>query len=151
MHKQRPGKGKAQPDSVVNAGGKHVDVVPFTPPKFDVKDPAAYQYVSLIHLLFTKYYNLFVILSYTSYYFLLFFLFTENCRYLEDNGYVVFANVATQEEITHGYELFWKFMNHSFPKVLRDNVSTWGKENWPKWGETGVCFYNLCVYLEKNC
>lgn len=46
MHKgPRPGKGKVKPDSVVNAGGKRVDVVPFTPPKFDVNDPAGYQYV----------------------------------------------------------------------------------------------------------
>lgn len=93
--------GKARPDSVVTAAGKQVNVTSVTPPKFDVSDPAAYQY-------------------------------------LEDNGYVVFTKVATPEELAQGYELFWKFMQYSFPQVLRDNVSTWGAPNWPKWGETGV-------------
>jgi len=59
-------------------------------------------------------------------------------KYLEDNGYVVLHNVATPEEIQHGQELFWKYMNASFPAIQRDNISTWGNNNWPKWSETGI-------------
>lgn len=102
MHggKHKPGTHLAG-GALVNAGGRKVEVKDFTPPKFDVNDPAGYQY-------------------------------------LEDNGYAVFKDVATKEELDHGYELFWKFMQHSFPAVKRDNLNTWDKSNWPKWGETGV-------------
>jgi hypothetical protein len=88
-------------DSVVTAGGKPVEVVPFQPPKFEATDPAAF-------------------------------------KYLDDHGYVVFRNIATQEELQQGKELFWKFMGASFPAIKRDNISTWGNDNWPKWADTGI-------------
>jgi len=70
-------------------------------------------------------------------------------KYLEENGYVVFKNVATKQELEHGYELFWKYMNHSFPHIKRDNISTWdnGKGKWPKWNETGI----ICGDGIGNC
>jgi hypothetical protein len=39
-------------DAQVKAGGRTIEVVPFTPPKFEVDDPAGYQYAtcSIIHL-----------------------------------------------------------------------------------------------------
>ena len=43
-------------------------------------------------------------------------------RYLDDHGYVVFRNIATQEELQQGKELFWKFMGASFPAIKRDNI-----------------------------
>jgi hypothetical protein len=42
--------------------------------------------------------------------------------YLEENGYVVLRNMANQDELAHGYELFWKYFNLMFPNVKRHGI-----------------------------
>jgi len=59
-------------------------------------------------------------------------------QYLNENGYAVIANVATNEELEQGKQLYWKYMNEGFPNVKKDDINTWGNDNWPKWGATGI-------------
>lgn len=45
-------------------------------------------------------------------------------KYLEENGYVVFRNLASPEEVTHGINLFWKLIeSETKGKVLLQRFS----------------------------
>eukprot|EP01128_Nolandella_sp_AFSM9_P011892 TRINITY_DN8794_c0_g1_i1.p1 TRINITY_DN8794_c0_g1~~TRINITY_DN8794_c0_g1_i1.p1 ORF type:complete len:281 (+),score=41.97 TRINITY_DN8794_c0_g1_i1:2-844(+) len=52
-------------------------------------------------------------------------------RYLEENGYVVFANVASNEEQKHGIDLAWKFLEDLPFGIERSNEKSWDTESWP--------------------
>jgi len=72
--------------------GKPVTIKPFTPPRFEVDDPAALEY-------------------------------------LEENGYVVFKNIATDAETQTGIEIFW---NH-LEKESEGAISRYDPVSWKFW------------------
>jgi len=51
-------------------------------------------------------------------------------KYLDENGYVVFKNVASQDDLDKGYQLAWDFLETIAP-VDRNNPSTWNHPKWP--------------------
>eukprot|EP01128_Nolandella_sp_AFSM9_P010366 TRINITY_DN7145_c0_g1_i1.p1 TRINITY_DN7145_c0_g1~~TRINITY_DN7145_c0_g1_i1.p1 ORF type:complete len:352 (-),score=40.65 TRINITY_DN7145_c0_g1_i1:16-1071(-) len=52
-------------------------------------------------------------------------------RYLEENGYVVFANVATEAQQSHGIDLAWKFLEALPFGIDREDAKTWDTPSWP--------------------
>jgi hypothetical protein len=84
--------------------------VPFTPPKFDIKDPAAKEY-------------------------------------LKEHGYVVFKNVANEQEIAHARSLFWDFVElvkgwEGEQVLFRNDATSWKNEWWPAEISNGIMFRN---------
>ena len=49
----------------------------------------------------------------------------EWLRYLDEQGYVVVTNVATQEEVARARELYWDCIEQTSPEVKRGNVQSW--------------------------
>lgn len=56
--------------------------------------------------------------------------------YLKENGYVVLKGVASEAVLEETLDGFWKDMEN-LGNIKRDDVSTWGDENWPGWLHTG--------------
>lgn len=56
---------------------------------------------------------------------------TEFQEYLHEHGYAVVRGVATPQQIEHAKGLQWDYLE-SLPgaRVRRDDVGTWGNENW---------------------
>jgi len=82
--------------------------VPYEPPKFEVGDPAALQY-------------------------------------LDEFGYVVFKNVATEEEVIQARNLFWDFAEdvkgfEGTQALSRNDPSTWDSVFWMGDPYTGIVF-----------
>ena len=53
-------------------------------------------------------------------------------KYLDEHGYVVFSEVAAQDETEKAIELFWKHMTFMTKnKVKQNDPSTWQNYLWP--------------------
>jgi len=64
----------------------------------------------------------------------------EGLKYLEDNGYVVFKDIATNEELKKGIELAWDFIESVTPGVKRSDPETYETSKWPDpFGKGIVC------------
>jgi len=64
----------------------------------------------------------------------------EGLNYLEQNGYVVFKDIANQEELEKGRGLAWDFIEATAPGVKRDDKTTWNSPQWPNpFGNGIVC------------
>lgn len=53
----------------------------------------------------------------------------KGVKYLDEHGYVVFADVLSKEEVSKNFNLFWEFLesiNTSHP-IDRNNPKTWEK------------------------
>jgi len=61
-------------------------------------------------------------------------------QYLRDNGYVVYENVITPEEVQEGLNLLWDFLEGMGTGINRGDPSTWGDDRWPPGGRTGVIY-----------
>eukprot|EP01125_Pyxidicula_operculata_P020424 TRINITY_DN753_c0_g1_i2.p1 TRINITY_DN753_c0_g1~~TRINITY_DN753_c0_g1_i2.p1 ORF type:complete len:331 (+),score=76.77 TRINITY_DN753_c0_g1_i2:30-1022(+) len=55
----------------------------------------------------------------------------KGLEYLEENGYVVFSNVATHEEVEKGKSLAWDYLENLVPGVKRDDWRSWDNKAWP--------------------
>jgi len=84
--------------------------IPYEPPKFEVDDPKA-------------------------------------AEYLEEFGYVVFKDVATEAEVIKARDLFWDFAEQAQgfegkPAIYRDDPSSWDTIFWVGDSYTGIVFRN---------
>jgi hypothetical protein len=52
-------------------------------------------------------------------------------HYLDDNGYVVIRGVASEEEISKGQDLAWRFIEKLCPDVKRGLPNSWNSSHWP--------------------
>eukprot|EP01113_Clastostelium_recurvatum_P040102 TRINITY_DN6204_c0_g1_i1.p1 TRINITY_DN6204_c0_g1~~TRINITY_DN6204_c0_g1_i1.p1 ORF type:complete len:316 (-),score=24.34 TRINITY_DN6204_c0_g1_i1:164-1111(-) len=60
-------------------------------------------------------------------------------EFLNENGFVVFTKVATNEEINHLHTLFWDNMEiESEGRIERDDMSTWENYNWQGYVKAGI-------------
>ena len=55
----------------------------------------------------------------------------EAMAYLEDQGYVVFANALSESESTHAVNLLWDYLEGLGTGIDRSDVSTWHDDRWP--------------------
>jgi len=59
-------------------------------------------------------------------------------EHLQDQGYVLFANVLSPSEVDHATDLFWDFIHETCDgRVRRDEPETWGC-NWPGESQNGI-------------
>ena len=58
--------------------------------------------------------------------------------YLEDHGYAVVANVASEEQINRAKAEFWDFAEKYSPGLKRDDPSSWNNDNWLANPKTGI-------------
>jgi hypothetical protein len=63
----------------------------------------------------------------------------QGVEYLTENGYAVFSNVLSPDEITSNIDLLWKHLENLLPPyhIKRDDVQTWDAE-WPGSTEVGI-------------
>jgi len=52
---------------------------------------------------------------------------TEALQYMEENGYVIFKQVASEDELKQARNLMWEFFEGLNRGVKRDDVKTWNK------------------------
>eukprot|EP00005_Dracoamoeba_jomungandri_P009297 CAMPEP_0174273026 /NCGR_PEP_ID=MMETSP0439-20130205/53085_1 /TAXON_ID=0 /ORGANISM="Stereomyxa ramosa, Strain Chinc5" /LENGTH=353 /DNA_ID=CAMNT_0015363915 /DNA_START=17 /DNA_END=1078 /DNA_ORIENTATION=- len=61
-------------------------------------------------------------------------------EYLAENGYVVFKNVASEEELETGRSLAWDFLEGLEAGIDRNDIETWNSGGWPDpFGNGIVC------------
>jgi len=53
-------------------------------------------------------------------------------QYLDDNGIVVFKNIASPQEVQKGLDLAWDYIEKAIPGVKRNDVNSYNSPNWPK-------------------
>jgi len=64
----------------------------------------------------------------------------EGLKYLDENGYVVFKDIATPEELEKGKQLAWDFLESVTPGVKRGVPETYATASWPDpFGKGIVC------------
>eukprot|EP01102_Stenamoeba_stenopodia_P001492 TRINITY_DN1129_c0_g3_i1.p1 TRINITY_DN1129_c0_g3~~TRINITY_DN1129_c0_g3_i1.p1 ORF type:complete len:374 (-),score=90.89 TRINITY_DN1129_c0_g3_i1:129-1250(-) len=61
-------------------------------------------------------------------------------QFLRDNGYVVYRDVISPDEVQEGLKLLWDFLEGMGTGIKRDDPSTWGDDRWPPGGRTGVIY-----------
>jgi hypothetical protein len=59
-------------------------------------------------------------------------------QYLKENGYVVYKNAATPDEISKAHGLFWDFIESLGTNIKRTNPKTWHNEAWPQSHQNGA-------------
>ncbi len=59
-------------------------------------------------------------------------------QYMEDNGYVVFSDVITEEDLEKGIDLLWEMLERMNTGIVRDDTSTFTNDNWPNTFSNGI-------------
>lgn len=55
----------------------------------------------------------------------------ESVDYLESEGYVVIAGALSPGEAEHALDLTWGYLEELGTGIDRDDVDTWGDDQWP--------------------
>ncbi len=55
----------------------------------------------------------------------------ESLDYLDSEGYVVIANALSETEVTEALDLTWDYLEKLGTGVDRNDVNTWGDDQWP--------------------
>lgn len=51
--------------------------------------------------------------------------------HLKEHGFVVFKDVLNLDECSEALDLIWNYLESLGTGVKRDDISTWGNDNWP--------------------
>jgi len=62
----------------------------------------------------------------------------EGYKFLEENGFVVFKDVATPEELEKGQGLCWDFLEGLGVGISRNDIQSWNVEGWPNPFANGI-------------
>lgn len=54
----------------------------------------------------------------------------EILNYADENGFVYFKDIATQEELQEAESLFWAWAGKASTNLKRDDPTTWKNANW---------------------
>lgn len=67
--------------------------------------------------------------------------FSLEChKFLQENGFVVIANVINKQQINHAFELFWKWLKNANFGWQRSDIKTWTNETFPGYLKTGIMY-----------
>jgi hypothetical protein len=65
---------------------------------------------------------------------------TRAKSYLEKNGYAVYTNVISPEQIEHAKGLLWDWLEGLGTGISREDPETWGNSQWPEDFDNGIIF-----------